>query len=327
MESESVKHHLVVAGIINDQDFQQAKTCATYLERTFPSEVESTVLQLFETQWEELLKNIKATKKGKFHYHKGNYIVYVNDDEYLGNFEGLENWALMNYRYSDNSNTIIYKRKAVLEFKKAINDSKDRKFCFMEIRLGEDLPQRVIFELFTDIAPDSCENFRKLCAGSFTNKKGEKLTYKNTEFHRIVYGAFVQGGDLSKLGISKFGQSIFDGYFPDETFEVKHDSVGLLGYCKKNGLKYTSTLKDFNTGTDEGNTVQNTVHMSQCTNECQFYVTTGAPLGFMDGKYVVFGRVIQGMRAFRKMEKMDSLNERPKEKIEISDCGEYYAKK
>lgn len=47
----------------------------------------------------------------------------------------------------------------------------------------------------------------------------------------------------------------------------------------------------------------------------------------MDGKYVVFGRVIQGMRAFRLMEKMECLNERPKDKIEISDCGEYFAKK
>lgn len=170
MEQESVKHVIVVAGIINDQDFQQAKTCALYLERNNPESVKAEVYQLFETQWEELIKEIKATKKGKFHYHKGNYIVYVNNDEYLGNYEGLESWALMNYRYMDNSNMIIYKRKAILEFKKAINDTKGRSYCFMEIRLGEDLPQRVIFELFTDIAPDSCENFRKLCAGTFTNK-------------------------------------------------------------------------------------------------------------------------------------------------------------
>jgi len=47
----------------------------------------------------------------------------------------------------------------------------------------------------------------------------------------------------------------------------------------------------------------------------------------MDGKYVVFGRVVTGMRAFRRMEKMDSLNERPKDKIEISNCGEYDARK
>lgn len=299
MEPEEVKYHIFVAGIMLDQQFQQAKTCALYLERNHSSEVKATCHQLFETQWEEMLKEIKATKKGKFHYHKGSYIVFIND-EYIGDYKSLAHWALVNYWYSDKSNTIIYKRKSVLEFKKAINDTKGRSYCYMEIRLGEDIPQRVIFQLFTDIAPDSCENFRKLCAGSFTNKKGEKLTYKNTEFHRIVQGAFVQGGDLSKLGISKAGQSIFDGYFPDETFEVKHDAVGLLGYCKKNGLKYT--------------------------NECQFYVTTGAPLSFMDGKYVVFGRVVQGMRAFRQMEKMDCLNERPKDKIEISDCGEYYAK-
>jgi cyclophilin family peptidyl-prolyl cis-trans isomerase len=298
MEAEGFKHHIVVAGILNDQNFQQAKTCALYLERSYPADVKATVHQLFETQWEELLKGIKATKKGKFHYHKGAYIVYVNEDEYLGDYEGLETWALMNYRYSDNSNTIVYKRKAALEFKKSINDCKGRSYCFMEIRLGDDLPQRVLIELFTDIAPDSCENFAKLCGGTFTNKKGEKLTYQGTEFHRIVKGAFVQGGDLSKLGISKFGQSIFDGYFPDETFEVKHQNVGLIGYCKKGGLKYT--------------------------NECQFYVTTGAPLSFMDGKYVVFGRIIQGMRAFRQMEKLDCLNERPKDKIEISKCGSYF---
>ena len=240
METEPVKHHIVVAGIINDQDFQQAKTCALYLERHYPTEVKAEVHQLFETQWEELGKEIRSSKKGKFHYHKGNYIVYVNEDTYLGNYAGLEKWALMNYRYLDNTSMLIYKRKAIIEFKKAINDTKGRSYCFMEIRLGEDLPQRVIIELFTDIAPDSCENFRKLTSGTHTNKKGEKLTYKNTEFHRIVKGAYVQGGDMSKLGISKFGQSIYDGAFPDETFEVKHNNVGLLGYCKKDGIKSTN---------------------------------------------------------------------------------------
>lgn len=151
----SIKNHIVVAGILNDKNFQQAKTCALYLERNNPSEVKTTILQLFETQWEEMLKEIKATKKGKFHYHRGAYIVYVNEDEYLGDYAGFEQWALMNYRYSDNSNTIVYKRKAAIAFKKAFNDTKGRAYCFMEIRLGEEIPQKLIFELFTDIAPDS----------------------------------------------------------------------------------------------------------------------------------------------------------------------------
>ena len=32
------------------------------------------------------------------------------------------------------------------------------------------------------------------------------------------------------------------------------------------------------------------------TNECQFYITLGAPLSFMDNTHVVFGRVVNGMR-------------------------------
>ena len=47
---------------------------------------------------------------------------------------------------------------------------------------------------------------------------------------------------------------------------MKHGEIGLLGMSKKDGLKHT--------------------------NLCQFYVTTGTPLSFMNNKYVVFGRVI-----------------------------------
>jgi len=39
------------------------------------------------------------------------------------------------------------------------------------------------------------------------------------------------------------------------------------------------------------------------SNECQFYVTTATPLSFLDTKYVVFGRVISGMRAFKIIQK------------------------
>lgn len=44
------------------------------------------------------------------------------------------------------------------------------------------------------------------------------------------------------------------------------------------------------------------------TNECQFYVTLGAPLNFLDGQNVVFGRVIEGFKVFKLIEKMDLIN-------------------
>jgi cyclophilin family peptidyl-prolyl cis-trans isomerase len=59
------------------------------------------------------------------------------------------------------------------------------------------------------------------------------------------------------------------------------------------------------------------------SNECQFYITTSAPLSFLDTKYVVFGRVISGMRAFKIMQKLDIVNEKPMQSIKIVASGEY----
>ena len=57
------------------------------------------------------------------------------------------------------------------------------------------------------------------------------------------------------------------------------------------------------------------------TNECQFYVNTSAPLSFLDGKNVVFGRVVNGLRAFKLIEKMECHNEKPTEKVVIEEAG------
>lgn len=79
--------------------------------------------------------------------------------------------------------------------------------------------------------------------------------------------------------------SIFEGEFADESFHLKHTELGLVGMCKKKGYKHT--------------------------NESQFYVTTTSPLSFLDNKYVVFGRVISGMRALKLIDKSEQVNERP----------------
>ena len=57
------------------------------------------------------------------------------------------------------------------------------------------------------------------------------------------------------------------------------------------------------------------------TNECQFYVTLGAPLSFLDNQCVVFGRVVQGFRAFRLIEKMDLVDEYPNPAVKITESG------
>ena len=70
------------------------------------------------------------------------------------------------------------------------------------------------FQLFSDIVPKTCENFRALCTG----EKGEsveteyQLQYEGSIFHRIVHGGWIQGGDIwMKRGDG--GESIYGTTF------------------------------------------------------------------------------------------------------------------
>jgi cyclophilin family peptidyl-prolyl cis-trans isomerase len=62
-----------------------------------------------------------------------------------------------------------------------IENSPDKDYVFMDVSING-MIQKVVFELFSDIAPKTCDNFQKLCNGVFTNKQGEKLSYVGTEF-------------------------------------------------------------------------------------------------------------------------------------------------
>jgi cyclophilin family peptidyl-prolyl cis-trans isomerase len=54
---------------------------------------------------------------------------------------------------------------------------------------------RLVFELFHDQAPETCENFRALCTGDKTNNgtSDTVLHYKNSIVHRIVPNGWIQG--------------------------------------------------------------------------------------------------------------------------------------
>jgi len=82
---------------------------------------------------------------------------------------------------------------------------KENIHCFFDIEIGnegdEKVKERVIFELFNKDVPETCENFRALCAGwrnvMGSEEKGELLTYKNNYFHRVIKGFMAQGGDIT----------------------------------------------------------------------------------------------------------------------------------
>lgn len=55
---------------------------------------------------------------------------------------------------------------------------------------------------------------------------------------------------------------------------------------------------------------------------CQFFITC-SKCDFLDGKHVVFGRIIDGLLVLRKIENVPvGQNNKPKLPVVISQCGE-----
>ncbi|XP_057421457.1 peptidyl-prolyl cis-trans isomerase CYP40-like [Lotus japonicus] len=166
--------------------------------------------------------------------------------------------------------------------------------CFLDISIGEELEGRILVELFNDVVPKTCENFRALCTGEkgIGPNTGVPLHFKGSCFHRVIKGFMIQGGDIS-AGDGTGGESIYGLKFEDENFEMKHERKGMLSMA--------------NSGPD--------------TNGSQFFIST-TRTSHLDGKHVVFGKIVKGMGVVRSIEHVTIDGDRPVVDVKIVDCGE-----
>lgn len=90
-----------------------------------------------------------------------------------------------------------------------------RSRCFFDVESSGRALGRIVVELFSDICPKTCENFRALCTGEkgLGQKTGKPLHYKGAPFHRVVKDFMIQCGDFTK-GDGTGGESIYGGVFP-----------------------------------------------------------------------------------------------------------------
>jgi|TARA_B110001450_G_C17530973_1_gene444677 hypothetical protein len=116
----------------------------------------------------------------------------IGFNTYVGGETQFLEWALQEFRYVD-TNKYQYKKIAADMVRTTINDTPGREYVYMNINTGANVPSKVIIELFTDICPKTCANFKQLCEG-YTNeedKTAEKIGYAGTEFHRVVKGMYI----------------------------------------------------------------------------------------------------------------------------------------
>ncbi len=104
--------------------------------------------------------------------------------------------------------------------------------------------------------------------------------YKDMIFHRVVAGFVIQTGDPTGTGRGGSGKSIKLEIHPD----LKHDSAGVVGMARTNDPDSATS---------------------------QFYITL-APAPHLDGKYAIFGKVIEGLEVVMAIGQVEvGPNDRP----------------
>ncbi|KAH7571855.1 hypothetical protein JRO89_XS04G0155900 [Xanthoceras sorbifolium] len=164
---------------------------------------------------------------------------------------------------------------------------------FFDILIGKMKTGRIVMELFADVTPKTAENFRALCTGEKgMGVSGKALHYKGSAFHRIIPNFMCQGGDFTR-GNGTGGESIYGMKFADENFKLKHTGPGILSMA--------------NAGPN--------------TNGSQFFICT-EKTSWLDGKHVVFGKVVDGYSVVKEMEKVGSDSGKTSQTVVIEDCGQ-----
>jgi cyclophilin family peptidyl-prolyl cis-trans isomerase len=139
--------------------------------------------------------------------------------------------------------------------------------------------------LYEKDTPIAVENFVGLATGAKawrdpqTQKMVKRPLYNDITFHRVVEGAMIQAGDPTGTGKHNCGFTMRDEFLPG----LRFDRPGKLAMA--------------NTGAGD-------------SASCQFFITV-SPMQQWDGKYTIFGTVVEGEEVVERINHVRTLDEKP----------------
>jgi cyclophilin family peptidyl-prolyl cis-trans isomerase len=145
--------------------------------------------------------------------------------------------------------------------------------------------------LYEKDTPISVENFVALAQGTKATLDPKTKTlvkrplYDNITFHRVVRDEMIQSGDPTGTGSHNCGFTIRDEFLPG----LRFDSPGKLAMA--------------NTGQPD-------------SGGCQFFITTNAMRPW-DGKYTIFGVVVEGQDVVAKINHAPVRGDRPVDPVKL----------
>ena len=292
---------VTVAGKLNDSSFQQAKKAVEFLADAEPG-LTANVMSLLPIDYDLLVQRLLPDAFPSVAKHIGPVLCYRGDPQdpdasaYIGGVDALLAWCREEYAYEDATHKIFYERLAKTHMR-GVAEKTGREYCAVDVAVDGTTQGTLLVELFTDVAPRTCGNFkafvRGTTCGAEDDEPGARKTYEGCLVHRVARDGWFQTGDVlggDGRGVtSSFGEK---ETFADETFKVKHDAPGVLSMVsgKKHG------------------------------NGCQFLVAL-APLPFLDGRRVAFGRVIDGLRVMKLVNRERlTFAEKPVRDVRLGKC-------
>jgi peptidyl-prolyl cis-trans isomerase A (cyclophilin A) len=145
--------------------------------------------------------------------------------------------------------------------------------------------------LYEKDTPMTVANFVALAQGTKSTLSPKTKTmvkvplYNNITFHRVVHGQMIQSGDPTGTGMHNCGFTIRDEFLPG----LRFDTAGKLAMA--------------NTGSPD-------------SGGCQFFITTNA-MREWNGKYTIFGVVVDGQDVVSKINEAKVHDDKPVEPVKL----------